>query len=93
MKKYMCANCGGGFFSKEMYFDTEYDCDLCSDCYGRAERKNKFKENKMKNFKEIISDGNIYYITPCINNCGIKWLTIDKIDNNKVCSDCLKENK
>ena len=46
MKEYMCANCGGGFFSKEMYFDTEYDCDLCSDCYGRAERKNKFKEKK-----------------------------------------------
>ena len=32
MKKYMCANCGGGFSSKEMNFDTEYDCDLCDDC-------------------------------------------------------------
>ena len=41
MKEYMCANCGGGFSSKEMYFDTEYDCDLCSDCYCRAEKKNK----------------------------------------------------
>ena len=47
----------------------------------------------MKNFKEIISDGNIYYITPCINNCGIEWLTSDEIDiDGCVCSNCSKED-
>ena len=38
---YMCNSCGGGFSREEMQFDTEYDCDLCSYCYNRAERKNK----------------------------------------------------
>jgi len=42
-------------------------------------------------FKEIIHDGNIYYIIPCINDCGIKWLSSNEINNGKVCSDCLKE--
>ena len=39
--------------------------------------------------KEIISEGNIYYNMPCVNNCSIKWLTIDEKDNNQICSDCL----
>ena len=45
--------------------------------------------------KEIISDGNIYYNIPCVNNCGIKWLTIDEKDDNHLCSDCqeIKEEK
>ncbi len=38
--------------------------------------------------KEVISDGNIYYNIPCVNNCGIKWLLIDEKDNNQICSDC-----
>ena len=54
MKKYMCVNCGGGFYSKEMYFDTEYDCDLCSDCYTKAERKNNM-EFELEKMKEEIS--------------------------------------
>ena len=34
-------------------------------------------------------DGNIYYIMPCINNCGIEWLTSDEIDiDGGVCSNC-----
>ena len=42
-------------------------------------------------YKEIIHDNNIYYITPCINDCGIKWMTSDEIDNGHVCSNCPKE--
>ena len=41
---------------------------------------------KSSEYKEIICDGNIYYITPCINDCGIKWLTSEEIDNGHVCS-------
>ena len=48
MKDYMCSNCGGGFSSKDMNFDTEYDCDLCSDCYNRAEKKTKRRKNDTK---------------------------------------------
>ena len=48
------------------------------------------ERNKMK---KVIKDGNIYYITPCINNCGIKWLTSDEIDiDGCVCSNCSKED-
>jgi len=42
--------------------------------------------------KEIIHDGNIYYVVPCKYNCGIKWLTIDELDN-RCCSDCEVQNK
>ena len=47
---------------------------------------------KSSEYKEIIHDGSIYYITSCINNCGIKWLTSDEIDiDGHVCSNCPKD--
>ena len=46
MNNYMCVNCGGGFSREEMYFDTEYDGDFCSDCYGRIEKTKTIKERK-----------------------------------------------
>jgi len=36
---YMCINCGGGFYKKEMLFTD--DVDFCKKCYP-------FKQNKEK---------------------------------------------
>ncbi len=39
--EYMCVNCGGGFTKEQMYFDTEYDCDSCQDCYPKPKKEDK----------------------------------------------------
>ena len=47
---------------------------------------------KSSEYKEIIHDGSIYCITPCINDCGVEWLTSDEIDiDGHVCSNCPKD--
>ena len=87
MNNYMCVNCGGGFSSKEMYFDTEYDCDLCSDCYGRAERKKTTKEEKEK-----CAGRNCNYIFPIkdvVNNMSENNATWNEgTDDGFLCDNC-----
>ena len=39
MFNYMCNSCGGGFSKEEMQFNTEYDCDLCSGCHSRTDKR------------------------------------------------------
>ena len=38
--KFICQRCSDFFNRSEMVFDTEYDCDLCKECY-EPDKENK----------------------------------------------------